>query len=75
MDVCALVGRNLRRYRLAAGLSQEEVAARAGMDLSYLSNIERGRRNPSLLMLADLASVFDVKVGDLLDEDEGQSRA
>jgi DNA-binding XRE family transcriptional regulator len=51
MELCALVGLNVRRHRLAAGMTQEELAFRAGMDRTYLSDIERGRRNPTLLTM------------------------
>lgn len=68
MELCAQVGHNLRRHRLAAGLSQEELAARAKVRQSYLSEVERGRRNPTILLLQDLAGVLGVRVGELFDE-------
>ena len=57
MDLSALVGANVRRLRLAAGLTQEELAHRADIDRTYVSDIERGIRNPSLLVLRDMAAV------------------
>ncbi len=57
MDLSALVGANVRRLRLAAGLTQEELAHRADIDRTYVSDIERGIRNPSLLVLRDIAGV------------------
>ena len=60
MDLCALVGRNVRRLRLAAGLTQEELAHRANLDRTYLSDIERGIRNPTVLLLRDVAAVLKV---------------
>ena len=68
MDICALVGRNLRRQRRAAGLTQEELAFRANLDRTYLSDIERGIRNPSLLLMLDLATALGLRVVDLLEE-------
>ena len=67
MELCALVGLNLRRHRLAAGMTQEELAFRAGMDRTYLSDIERGRRNPTLLTLQDVATPLNLRVIDLLE--------
>ena len=70
MDLCALVGRDVRRHRRAAGLTQEELAHRAGLDRTYLSDIERGVRNPTVLLLRDLAVVFGVHpAAPLLEED------
>ncbi len=67
MELCALVGLNVRRHRLAAGMTQEELAFRAGMDRTYLSDIERGRRNPTLLTMQDVATPLNLRVVDLLE--------
>ncbi|WP_448188073.1 helix-turn-helix domain-containing protein [Azospirillum sp. sgz301742] len=73
MDVRRLVGQNLRRLRKAAGLSQEELAHRARLDRTYVSGVERGIRNPTVLVLQDLAGVLGAKPADLLDDaEEGQ---
>ena len=69
MDLCALVGRNVRRYRLAASLTQEELAYRAGFDRTYLSDIERGIRNPTVSLLQDIATVVGVHPAMLLVEE------
>lgn len=53
-----------RRKRL--GISQEELAARAGLDRTYLSGLERGKRNPSLTAIAQVAFGFETTVGNLL---------
>lgn len=74
MDLCALVGRNVRRHRRAAGLTQEELAHRAGLDRTYLSDIERGIRNPTVLLLRDLAAVFGVHPAALLLEEAAAAR-
>ena len=66
MDVRKLVGRNVRQYREKVGVSQEELAYRAGIDRTYVSGIERGIRNPTVLVLQDLASVLKVRPADLL---------
>lgn len=71
MDLCALVGGNVRRYRKAARLSQEDVAHRAGLDRTYLSDIERGVANPTVNMLLGVATVCGVHPALLLlDERE-----
>ena len=71
MDLCALVGGNVRRYRKAARLSQEDVAHRAGLDRTYLSDIERGVANPSVNVLLGIATVCGVHPAMLLlDERE-----
>lgn len=69
MDLCALVGRNLRRERRAAGLTQEELAYRTGLDRTYLSDIERGIRNPTVLWLQDIASALSIHPAVLLVEE------
>ncbi len=51
MDIRRLVGENVRRHRLAASMSQEELANRMGVDRAYISGLETGRRNPTILTL------------------------
>jgi transcriptional regulator with XRE-family HTH domain len=68
MDVRAQVGLNVRRRRMAAGLSQEELAHRARLDRTYISGVERGIRNPTVLVLQALAGVLGVRPADLLAE-------
>lgn len=69
MDLVDLMGRNMRRVRVAAGLSQEEVAFRAGMKRSYLSELELGRRNPTVRALARVSAALAVSPADLLKPD------
>ncbi|REJ06523.1 helix-turn-helix domain-containing protein [Halobacillus trueperi] len=54
------VGKQLRTLRLEQGLSQEELAYRAGMHPTYISGIERGRRNPSITNFYYLAHALEV---------------
>ena len=54
-SIASQFGAILRDLRTAQGLSQEELAFRAGMSVPYLSDLERGRPNPSLAMVVDLA--------------------
>jgi transcriptional regulator with XRE-family HTH domain len=67
MEVAAQLGKNTRRFRLEAGFSQEELAFRAGMKRSYLSDLERGTRNPSVRALGRLADALCVTPSQLLD--------
>lgn len=66
MDVRIRLGSNLRALRLAQGLSQEELASRADVHQTYLSDVELGKRNPSLLILDQLAVALRVDITDLL---------
>ena len=66
MDVCVLVGKNVRRHRAEAGLSQEELAARVGLDRTYVSGVERGIRNPTVRVLLKLAEAFKIDPAELL---------
>ena len=56
MDMRRLVGRNVRRIRLEKGLTQEAFAERSGFSQQYLSSLERGTRNPTVVTLFELAS-------------------
>ena len=58
-------GALVRSLRLARGLSQEEVAHSAGIHVTYLSGVERGKRNPSLKNLRRIAGALAVGVGEL----------
>jgi ribosome-binding protein aMBF1 (putative translation factor) len=61
-----LVGQRLSEARSALGLTQDELAEKAGVDRSYVSDMERGIRNFSVLALLDLAEALGVQAGDLL---------
>ena len=63
------LGQRIRQFRQMKGLSQEELAYRAGIHRTYLGGIERGERNPSLKNLAAIARALDVKLADLLNID------
>ena len=66
MDVRSRVGLNLQGLRRARGLSQEELAHRAEVHQTYLSGVERGRRNPSVMVLQRIATALDADVEELL---------
>ena len=67
MDVVAQFGKNVRAFREGAGLSQEELAFRAAMKRTYLSDLERGKRNPTVRALGRLASALEIEPARLLD--------
>jgi transcriptional regulator with XRE-family HTH domain len=70
MDMRKLVGRNFARLRRAKGLTQEEVEARSGFSQQYLSSLENGRRNPTVITLFELAQVLGVSHVELVMPDE-----
>jgi transcriptional regulator with XRE-family HTH domain len=67
VDIQARLGSNVRRLREAKGWSQEDYADRAGIHRTYVSDIERGRRNPTITVVEKLAGPFGIAVGDLLN--------
>lgn len=68
MDWKALVGANIRKLRVRRKLSQEQLAHDSEIDLTYLGGIERGKRNPSLLVLVRIADQLGVHPSKLLVE-------
>lgn len=66
MDVRVRVGLNVSEGRRGKGMTQEETAHRAAVNQTYLSDIERGKRNPSLLVLDRIARALDLDAVDLL---------
>ncbi len=65
-DWQAIVGANVRRIRQHRRMTQEELAFAAKIDLTYVGGIERGRRNPSLLVMARIAEALEVSPAKLL---------
>ena len=55
-----LVGRNVRRIRQRKGLTQERFAEISGFSQQYISSLERGRRNPTVVTLYELATALGV---------------
>jgi transcriptional regulator with XRE-family HTH domain len=66
MDMRRLVGRNFARIRRSLGLTQEEVAERSGFSQQYISGLEQGRRNPTLVSLFELAQAIHSTPIDLI---------
>ena len=68
MDVRRRVGVNLRKYRKAAGLSQEGLALECGLHRTYVSGVERGVRNPTVTVLEKIAVALGISASKLLEE-------
>lgn len=67
-----MVGQRIRELRKEKGMTQQELADKAGVDVSYLSLIETGRKqNPTITFLARIAAVLGVDIETLLKEGEG----
>jgi len=65
-DICEQFGANLRRIRLKRGFTQEELAHRVGMDVSYLSELENGRKEPCLRKMSEIAQALNIPTTQLL---------
>ena len=63
---CIAFGKVVRRFREAEGLSQEALAAKARIHRTYIGGIERGERNPTLLMIHRLAGALGITPAQLL---------
>jgi len=59
-DVRHIVGWNVRRLRLVAEISQAELAARLGVDRAYVSGLEKGSRNPTVVTIWHISKALDV---------------
>ncbi|MEJ2031084.1 MAG: helix-turn-helix transcriptional regulator [Maritimibacter sp.] len=67
-DLIAAFAKTLRRHRKALGLSQEELAFRAGLSVSFLSYLETRRRQPSLTVLDALCRELGISLATLAEE-------
>jgi transcriptional regulator with XRE-family HTH domain len=67
-DIIATVAANVRESRKVAGLSQEELALEAEVDRTYISQVERGKRNITIVVLARLARAMGTTASSLLTE-------
>lgn len=66
MDVRARVRLNMQRLRREKGLSQEELADLANIHQTYLSGVERGKRNPTITVLQRIAEALGVDIEDMV---------
>ena len=65
-NVLAAFGTRVREHREKRGWSQEELAHRADVDVSYLSEIERGKVEPCLNKMKDLAEAFGISLAEIV---------
>ena len=66
MDMRKLVGQNVRRIRQAKGLTQEQFSDSSGFSQQYISSLESGRRNPTVITLYELSQALGVSHLELL---------
>ncbi|WP_317184019.1 helix-turn-helix transcriptional regulator [Devosia sp. BK] len=69
-----LIAWNLRKWRTAAGLSQDGLSTKADVDRTYVSRLERGIENPSVLVLEKLAAACAIHVSQLLTVPEANEK-
>lgn len=72
MDIRDRLRFNMRRLRHSKGWSQEEFAHQAGLHRTYVSDLERGARNPTITVIDKLAVALGVSVGALLDDENSK---
>jgi CheY-like chemotaxis protein len=68
VDLRALLGATLKSQRSMLGISQEELACRAGLHRTYISDLERGARNPSIESVEKIASALQISVSTLFEQ-------
>jgi len=73
IDYKIVVGKQVRRLRLEAGMTQDILSERCGIYRTYLSRIEAGSANPTLLILIALSASLDVPIGDLFEPIDEQT--
>ena len=74
MDMRKLVGRNFARLRAEKGLTQEDVEAASGFSQQYLSGLEQGKRNPTVITLFELAKALGVSHMELVKPEASDTR-
>lgn len=67
MDLKIVVGKNIKQYRLLKEWSQEELSFNADLHRTYISSLERGRRNPTVTVLEKIAKALGIPASRLLD--------
>jgi transcriptional regulator with XRE-family HTH domain len=72
MDMRKLVGRNIKRIRQEKGLTQEQLAEVSGFSQQYISGLEQGRRNPTIVSIYELATALGISHMELVRPTEGQ---
>lgn len=67
MDIKLLVGKRVRELRNSIGISQEELADLAGLDRTYITSVERGKRNISIVNIEKLAKALKVSLSEFFN--------
>lgn len=70
MDMRRLVGRNIVNIRKRQGMTQEQLAERSGFSQQYISGLEQGHRNPTVVTVYEIALALGVSHMDLLRPDK-----
>ena len=70
MSIKIQFGLNLRTHRVQRQLSQEKLAEISGLHRTYISGLERGIRNPSITIVAQLADALEIEPSTLLDRQD-----
>lgn len=73
MEAQQLVAWNLRRLRVAKGVSQDDLALIAEIERAYVGYLERGKRNPTVITLEKLATALGVQISEFFREPEGEA--
>ena len=66
MDITQRIAANIRKYRLAKDMSQEMLAGMSGLHPNYISLLERGKRQITVVSLEKIANALDVELKDLI---------
>ena len=74
MDMRRLVGINVKRFRLGKGLTQEQYAVKSGLAQQYVSDLENGKKNPTLTTLHQIAEGLGVEVVELVQKPPAANR-
>jgi transcriptional regulator with XRE-family HTH domain len=70
LDVRKLVGSNVRRLQIAAGISQATLAERVGVDRAYISGLELGQRNATIISLWHVSEALAVNFSSLFENEK-----
>jgi transcriptional regulator with XRE-family HTH domain len=74
MDMRRLLGRNVLRIRKSKNLTQEQLAEMSGFSQQYISGLEKGQRNPTVVTVYELSLALGVNYLDLLKPDTQAKR-
>ena len=68
MDIRQQIGARIQKIRKEAGLSQEDLALEADLDRTYISHVERGTRNPTVIVIFKIAKALDTTPSEILKD-------